>query len=175
MDPNLKNLNAPTALTPERRTGKARQSSSEADHGMAAAGREKPILETRAMRARRRSADRHRARPKDRRRAVGARLRRPDREPAQYRRQPAVGPAMGRRTRAGRHGTRQVAQPRRRGLMYLVDTSVVSEARRGAAEAVGWLRSVDPLAVHLSVITLGEIMRGVALKQKSDPQTASRL
>src|SRR5277367_2262212 len=59
--------------------------------------------------------------------------------------------------------------------MYLVDTNVVSEARRGAAEAVGWLRSVDPLAVHLSVITLGEIMRGVALKQKSDPQTASRL
>lgn len=59
--------------------------------------------------------------------------------------------------------------------MYLVDTDVVSEARRGAAEAVGWLRSVDPLAVRLSVITLGEIMRGVALKQKSDPQTASRL
>ena len=59
--------------------------------------------------------------------------------------------------------------------MYLVDTNVVSEARRGAPEAVGWLRSVDPLAVHLSVITLGEIMRGVALKQKSDPQTALRL
>ena len=59
--------------------------------------------------------------------------------------------------------------------MYLVDTNVVSEARRGAPESVGWLRSVDPLAVHLSVITLGEIMRGVALKQKSDPQRASRL
>jgi predicted nucleic acid-binding protein len=59
--------------------------------------------------------------------------------------------------------------------MYLVDTNVVSEARRGAPEAVGWLRSVDPLAVHLSVITLGEIMRGVALKQKSDPPAASRL
>jgi len=43
--------------------------------------------------------------------------------------------------------------------MYLVDTNVVSEARRGAPEAVRWLRSVDPLAVHLSVITLGEIMR----------------
>jgi hypothetical protein len=59
--------------------------------------------------------------------------------------------------------------------MYLVDITVVSEARRGVPEAVGWLRSVDPLAVHLSVITLGEIMRGVALKQKSDPQTAPRL
>ena len=59
--------------------------------------------------------------------------------------------------------------------MYLVDTNVVSEARRGAAEAVAWLRSVNPLNVHLSVITLGEIMRGIALKQKSDPRAASHL
>ena len=59
--------------------------------------------------------------------------------------------------------------------MYLVDTNVVSEARRGAAEAVAWLRSVNPLDVHLSVITLGEIMRGIALKQKSDPRAASHL
>jgi len=59
--------------------------------------------------------------------------------------------------------------------MYLVDTNVVSEARRGSVEAVTWLRSVNPLAVYLSVITLGEIMRGVALKQKSDPRAASHL
>jgi predicted nucleic acid-binding protein len=59
--------------------------------------------------------------------------------------------------------------------MYLVDTNVVSEARRGAPKAVAWLRSVDPLSVHLSVLTLGEIMRGIALKQKSDPQAAGRL
>ena len=59
--------------------------------------------------------------------------------------------------------------------MYLVDTNVVSEARRGAREAVDWLRSVDPSSIHLSVITLGEVMRGVALRQKSDPQAAARL
>jgi predicted nucleic acid-binding protein len=59
--------------------------------------------------------------------------------------------------------------------MYLVDTNVVSEARRSAPAAVAWLRSVDPLNVHLSALTLGEIMRGVALKQKSDPATAGRL
>lgn len=59
--------------------------------------------------------------------------------------------------------------------MYLVDTDVVSEARRDAAEAVAWLRSVNPLDVHLSVITLGEIMRGIALKQKSDPRASSHL
>lgn len=59
--------------------------------------------------------------------------------------------------------------------MYLVDTNVISEARRGTPQAVSWLRSVDPQSVHLSVITLGEIMRGIALKQRSDPRTAAHL
>ena len=59
--------------------------------------------------------------------------------------------------------------------MYLVDTNVVSEARRGSRQAAGWLRSVRPETVYLSALTLGEIMRGVALRQKSDPQTAARL
>jgi toxin FitB len=59
--------------------------------------------------------------------------------------------------------------------MYLIDTNVISEARRGTRAAVAWLRSVNPTDVHLSVITLGEIMRGIALKEKSDPQAASQL
>ena len=59
--------------------------------------------------------------------------------------------------------------------MYLVDTNVVSEARRGSRQAVAWLRSVHPESVYLSALTLGEIMRGVALRRKSDPQTATRL
>jgi len=59
--------------------------------------------------------------------------------------------------------------------MYLIDTNIVSEARRGTPEAVSWLRSVDPLSIHLSALTLGEIMRGIALKQKSDPKAAAHL
>jgi len=59
--------------------------------------------------------------------------------------------------------------------MYLVDTNIVSEARRGTSQAVSWLRSVDPLSVHLSALTLGEIMRGIALKQKTDPRAAAHL
>lgn len=59
--------------------------------------------------------------------------------------------------------------------MYLLDTNIVSEARRGTAQAVSWLRSVDPLSVHLSTLTLGEIMRGIALKQKPDPRAAAHL
>lgn len=59
--------------------------------------------------------------------------------------------------------------------MYLVDTNVISEARRGAPQAVVWLRSVDPGSVYLSSLTLGEIMRGIALKQKSEPKAAGHL
>jgi len=59
--------------------------------------------------------------------------------------------------------------------MYLVDTNVISEARRGSLPAVNWLRSVDPSAVYLSALTLGEIMRGIALKEESDPSAAAHL
>ncbi|KKZ87237.1 VapC toxin family PIN domain ribonuclease [Rhizobium phaseoli] len=59
--------------------------------------------------------------------------------------------------------------------MYLIDTNIVSEARRGTPQAVAWLRSVDPLSIHLSALTLGEIMRGIALKQRSDPKAAAEL
>lgn len=59
--------------------------------------------------------------------------------------------------------------------MYLVDTNVVSEARRGSAEASAWLRSIDPRGVHLSVITLGEIMRGITLRRRKDPKAADHL
>ena len=59
--------------------------------------------------------------------------------------------------------------------MYLVDANIVSEARRGSPEATRWLRAVDPASVYLSVITLGEIMRGVAMRQSSAPQGAAPL
>ena len=59
--------------------------------------------------------------------------------------------------------------------MYLVDTNVLSEARRGNVLARDWLRSVDPETIYLSVITLGEIMKGIAMKQRSDPRAATSL
>jgi predicted nucleic acid-binding protein len=59
--------------------------------------------------------------------------------------------------------------------MYLVDTDIISEARHGTSEAVAWLRSVDPLSIHLSVVTLGEVMRAIALRQEFDPKTAGQL
>jgi predicted nucleic acid-binding protein len=59
--------------------------------------------------------------------------------------------------------------------MYLVDTNVLSEARRGSNEARIWLRSVDPTTIFLSVVTLGEIMKGIALKRRTDARTAASL
>jgi toxin FitB len=59
--------------------------------------------------------------------------------------------------------------------MYLVDTNIVSEARRSRREAVDWLRSVNPETIHLSVITIGEIVRGAELKRRSDPAAAEHL
>ncbi len=59
--------------------------------------------------------------------------------------------------------------------MYLVDTNVLSEARRGSVEAGNWLRSVDPHTIYLSVVTLGEIMKGIALRQRTDPRAAAPL
>jgi len=50
--------------------------------------------------------------------------------------------------------------------MFLLDTNVVSEARRRTPAAVDWLRSADPAKLYLSVITLGEIARGVAMKER---------
>lgn len=59
--------------------------------------------------------------------------------------------------------------------MYLVDTNVLSEARRGSREAQRWLRSVDPTTIYLSVVTLGEIMKGIALKMRTDARAAGSL
>jgi toxin FitB len=58
--------------------------------------------------------------------------------------------------------------------MYLVDTNVLSEARRGRREARVWLRSVDPASIYLSVITLGEMVKGIALSRGLMPARRRR-
>jgi toxin FitB len=59
--------------------------------------------------------------------------------------------------------------------MYLVDTCVVSEARRRAPPAVAWLRAAQSETLFLSVITIGEIMKGIMVKVRSDPPQAAAL
>ena len=59
--------------------------------------------------------------------------------------------------------------------MYLLDTNIVSDTQRRLAKPTEWLASVDPTSVSLSVITLGEIERGIIKLRKVDPEKATRL
>jgi hypothetical protein len=59
--------------------------------------------------------------------------------------------------------------------MFLLDTNIVSEARRRTPQALDWLRSADVTKLYLSVISLGEIARGIAMKERRDGATAGHL
>jgi predicted nucleic acid-binding protein len=59
--------------------------------------------------------------------------------------------------------------------MYLLDTNIVSDVERRLPRPTAWLASVDPASVNLSVITLGEIERGIVKLRKVDPERATRL
>ena len=59
--------------------------------------------------------------------------------------------------------------------MYLIDTCVVSEARRRSPQAVAWLRAAQPETLFLSALTIGEIAKGVMIKMRTDPPTAAVL
>ena len=63
-------------------------------------------------------------------------------------------------------------------MNYLVDTNVLSEARKGPRADAGvraWLSEVDDLQLFTSVLVLGEIRRGVELKRGHDPLQAGQL
>lgn len=60
---------------------------------------------------------------------------------------------------------------------YLLDTNVLSESRRKHADVgvVSFLGQTEPSLLMISVLTLGELRKGVVLKQKTDPDAARRL
>jgi predicted nucleic acid-binding protein len=64
-----------------------------------------------------------------------------------------------------------------RRVEYLLDTNVLSETRRKKADerVMAFLAGAQPLALYINVLTLGELRKGVALKRRTDPQTATRL
>jgi predicted nucleic acid-binding protein len=53
--------------------------------------------------------------------------------------------------------------------MYLIDTNVISDAFKGVREPHGWLVGIDPTKLFLSVITIGEIERGVIIAATKNP------
>jgi predicted nucleic acid-binding protein len=60
---------------------------------------------------------------------------------------------------------------------YLLDTNVLSETRRKKADerVMGFLAGTETSALYISVLTLGELRKGVALKRRTDPDAAARL
>jgi toxin FitB len=60
---------------------------------------------------------------------------------------------------------------------YLLDTNVISELpKKQPAEGVlRFLRAAAPQSVYLSVLTLGELGRGIAVKKKGDPTAGEKL
>lgn len=62
-------------------------------------------------------------------------------------------------------------------LQYLLDTNVLSETRKRQADerVISFLSTAEPSALYISVLTLGELRKGVALKRLSDPDSAKKL
>lgn len=60
---------------------------------------------------------------------------------------------------------------------YLLDTNVLSETRRPRPDShvTAFLASADPGALFLSVLTVGELRKGVEIKRRADPALADRL
>lgn len=62
-------------------------------------------------------------------------------------------------------------------LQYLLDTNVLSETRKKQANerVMSFLSAAEPSALFISVLSLGELRKGVALKMRSDADAAKRL
>ncbi len=63
-------------------------------------------------------------------------------------------------------------------MSYLLDTNVISELRKGErcdANVARWCQSVADEEIFLSVLTIGELRRGVELIRRRDVTAAERL
>lgn len=63
-------------------------------------------------------------------------------------------------------------------MRFLLDTNVIAEIRKGAranANVRSWFAALDPEAVLLSVVTVGEIRRGIENVRRRDTTAARSL
>jgi hypothetical protein len=62
-------------------------------------------------------------------------------------------------------------------LQYLLDTNVLSETRKKQSDqrVISFLSTAEPSALYISVLTLGELRKGVALKRQSDNDAAKKI
>jgi toxin FitB len=63
------------------------------------------------------------------------------------------------------------------GLQYLLDTKILSETRKKQANerVISFLSAAEPSTLFISVLSLGELRKGVAFKMRSDADAAKRL
>lgn len=61
--------------------------------------------------------------------------------------------------------------------MILLDTNVLSETRRRNPDTrvTSWLEGLEPETVCISVLTLGELVRGLTLLTRRDPRASRNL
>jgi predicted nucleic acid-binding protein len=59
---------------------------------------------------------------------------------------------------------------------YLFDTNILSEFQKNRRDqnVIQWVKQVESERIFISVLSLGEIRRGVEIKRKSDPDRAAR-
>ena len=63
-------------------------------------------------------------------------------------------------------------------MSYLLDTNVISELRKGEradANARAWFGRLADEEIYLSVLTIGEIRRGIESVRRRDPESATAL
>jgi len=63
-------------------------------------------------------------------------------------------------------------------LSFLLDTNVLSELRKGARcdpSVASWFEATHPGEIFLSVLSIGEIRRGIGLIRRRDPSAAKEL
>jgi predicted nucleic acid-binding protein len=63
-------------------------------------------------------------------------------------------------------------------VRFLLDTNVIAELRKGERadpHVRAWFEAVDPEAIALSVLTIGEIRRGIESVRRRDPKAGRAL
>lgn len=63
-------------------------------------------------------------------------------------------------------------------MSYLLDTNVISELRKGEradAKVRAWFSGLGDEEIYLSVLTIGEIRRGIESVRRRDPDSAAAL
>ncbi len=62
-------------------------------------------------------------------------------------------------------------------MTFLLDTNVVSETRRRTPDrnVLAWFDDTDQQALYISVLTIGELTKGIARRRRGDPRSAAGL